>query len=204
MKGPRTEPHAPAPLGPRRGATEALALERGRLERLGWKALAEVCVAPRAHPTVRRRAESLLALRLDALSSGERLTLARRASAAIILRLVDAPGDPRVLRGLLGNPRLSEPVALRLAASDRVPPPFLADLAEHPGWGARRAIQLALARNLRTPVAVALRLVGGLAEGDRKRLSDDDKVPTIVRVCATRLIEREARGPSLRSRLSPG
>ena len=50
---------------------------------------AEVAVAATVHPTVRRRAESLVLVKTEELGPGELVTLARRASPAIIAALLD-------------------------------------------------------------------------------------------------------------------
>ena len=75
-----------------------------------------------------------------------------------------------------------------------MPEPFLRRLAEHAEWGGRRDVRLALATNPRTPVPQALRLVDGLGVADLKRLVNDDKVPTIVRIGASRTVERRTGG----------
>jgi hypothetical protein len=50
-------------------------------------------------------------------------------------------------------------------------------------------VLLALARNPRTPVVVALRLLSKLSRDDLEQLADDDAVPQIVRVGSRRQIE---------------
>jgi len=162
-----------------------LVVSRGFLPYLHWKDLAEACADLRVHPVARRQAERLLGTRVDELSLGEKVTLARRASRGLIRALIDA-GEPQVLRGLLGNERTVEADAIRIASGPRATPELLRHLADHPKWGRRRDVRLALLRNRRTPVPVALRLAGGLAPPDLRRLLKDDKVPRIVRVGAER------------------
>ena len=162
-----------------------LVLARSLLPHLFWKELAEISSDLRVHPVVRRQAEALLTVRIEQLSLGERIALSRRASRGLIGCLIEA-GDDRVLRGLLGNPRLVEGDAVRIAASPCSAPEFFRHLAGHPTWGSRRAVRMALLRNSRTPVQVALRLVDRMPVGDLRGLVKDVKVPRIVRVGADR------------------
>jgi len=162
-----------------------LALARDLLGRLTWKDLLEVSAAPHAHPVARRQAERLLQVRLEALSAGERVTLARRAPRGVLALLIRTD-DSRVLCSVLGNPALVEQDAVHVAGAARVGAEVLARLASHPRWGVRQSVRAALLRNARTPIPVALRLLAELPRRELHRLIVDAAVPTIVRVGAER------------------
>jgi hypothetical protein len=164
-------------------------LARSLVPHLHWRELAEAAGNLRVHPVIRRQAESLLRVRIEELSLGERIALARRASRGLLGCLIDA-GDAPVLRALLGNPRMVELEAVRIAATPKGGPDLFRYLAEHPTWGVRPSVRMALLRNPRTPVAVALRLVDRLQRRDLHRLTKDVKVPKIVRVSAGRRLSR--------------
>lgn len=160
-------------------------LARNLVPHLFWKELAELSADPRIHPVVRRQAERLLGTRIEELSLGERTALARRASRGMIRPLIDAGQGP-VLRALLGNSRLVEMEAVRVASSSCESADLFRHLAAHPKWSVRRSVRLALLRNPRTPIPVALRLVGMLPPRDLRELVKDVKVPRIVRLGADR------------------
>jgi hypothetical protein len=162
-----------------------LTVARNLLGHLFWRELLEVSVDPRVHPMIRRSSEQLLRQRLDTLSTGEKIALARRAPRAVIGRLIEE-NDPRVLRSLLGNPRTVEHDAVRIASAGRTGPEVLGFIAEHPSWGQRRSVREALVRHSRTPVQVALRLVAKFPRKDLARLIREPAVPKIVRVGAER------------------
>ena len=171
-----------------------LVVARNLLPHMFWKELAEAAADARLHPVVRRQAERLLALRLEELSLGERVALARRASRGLIGPLIDMSEGP-VLRGLLGNSRLVELEAVRVASCACGQPDLFRQLAGHPKWSVRRSVRLALLRNPRTPVPAALSLVEKLSLRDLRELVKDVKVPRIVRVGADRRLGRKpARG----------
>jgi len=136
----------------------------------------------------------LLTVRIDELSEGERVALARRASRGVIGALI-ATGVGRELKSLLGNPRLIEADAVRIATRASAPPEALAHLATHARWGSRRPVRRALAANPRTPPAAALGVLRWLPSSDLLRLSRDVAVPQLVRVGAERLLRSSGKVP---------
>jgi hypothetical protein len=172
-------------------------------EQLRWRELLETTRDSRLHPAVRRRAEQLLRGRLEGLTVGERVNLARSEPAGMLAELMDCP-ELQVLRGLLSNDALREIHAARLAASATAPPEVLGSLGDHHAWGEVRSVRMALLRNDRTPVPAALTLLRRMTGRDLHRLSGDDKVPTIVRVGAGRELDRRAGGAAPSGGTGPG
>ena len=165
-----------------------LAILRNLVPQLYWNELLEVALSPQVNPVARRQAEIRLIARVEELAEGERVTLARRASRAVISVLIDC-GSTRELQGLLGNPRMIESDAVRIASRKSASPDALALLAAHDRWGHRREVRLALIANSRTPVPSSLRILRGLSVQDLRRLLRDERVPRIVRVGAERLLK---------------
>ncbi len=169
-------------------------LARSLVPYLFWRDLADVAASPAVDPVVRRSAEKVLEIRMDEMTVGERIALARIASRTIVRSLVKS-ADARVLAGVLGNPRLVELDAVAIASNKALTAALLTELAGHWKWGSRRAVRLALASNRRTPVAVALRLAATLQVSDLRSLARDDKVPRIVRIGAERRIRSSGGAP---------
>jgi hypothetical protein len=165
-----------------------MALARTLLANLFWKDLLEVSVNLRVHPVIRRQTERMLQVRVEDLTLGERIALARRAPRSVIAALIHSD-DSRLLRSVLGNPTLIEQDAVVIAGASKTGGDVLSHLAGHPRWGVRRSVRQALIRNPRTPVAVALRMIGGLQRRDLRELIRDAGVPKIVRVGAERRLE---------------
>jgi hypothetical protein len=176
-----------------------LAVARRFVPHLFWKELAEVVRAPHVHPVARRQAEKRLIAQVEELAEGERVALSRIASRGIIGALIDGAGT-RELRALLGNPRLIEADAVRIASRDSSTPEALALLSDHERWGRRRQVRLALIENPNTPVPSALRMLRGLSKLDLERLRLGETVPRVVQVAAERLLHPSGRdGDSPRS-----
>jgi hypothetical protein len=96
--------------------------------------------------------------------------MARRALAGVIERLLYDP-DARVVRALLGNPRLTEAEVVRLAASRRAHPDALAAIAQDDRWIVRYPVKVALANNPATPMRIVLGLLPYLVRQDLRDLS---------------------------------
>jgi hypothetical protein len=163
-------------------------VSRSLVGHLYWRDLAETAEQMVLNPALRRKAEEVLKVRVDEMSLGEQIALARRASRGLVASLKESAED-RVLRALLDNARLVERDAVEIASGEHSPPDTLERLAEHPTWGERYSVRLALIRNAATPVRVALRLAGKLPSQDLRRLSGDPEVPKIVRVGVERKLQ---------------
>lgn len=134
----------------------------------------------RARPTVRRAGERYLIQRLAGLSVGEKTAVARRASPGVLVHLRHDP-SPRVIAGMLDNPRLTEGTLAPLVHKSNAQPEVLKLIAEDHRWGVRYPIRLAISRNPRTPVATALRLLPLLKRPDQLAVATDHRLHAAVR-----------------------
>ena len=91
-----------------------------------------------------------------------------------------------MLQSLLGNRKLVENDAVRIASSKDSTAELLAVVAQHPEWGGRHEVRLALLHNPRTPVPTALTILGRLDHKHLHGLASDASFPKIVRVGAER------------------
>jgi hypothetical protein len=147
---------------------------------LFWPDLVRAGRDIRLHPTVRRSADLRLLERLQGFSLGEKLVLARTASAGVLGHLRNDP-SPRVVAALLENPRLTESLLAPLLGSDASSPKTLAVVAASPRWTSRYGVRLALVRNPRTPVASALQLLPMIKKSDLQAVAADLRLDGVVR-----------------------
>jgi hypothetical protein len=117
--------------------------------------LMRVALMPVAPSDVKIVADEALINRLKTISSGERLSLARRASGRIAGELLLDP-EPRVIRIALENYRLLEASVLKTISRQDAPAAFIEAVCHHSKWSVRREIRMALLRNEKTPLARAL------------------------------------------------
>jgi len=132
--------------------------------------------------------------RLAHLSLGHKKALARmRRDPDLIARLV-AEGEPAVVRELLRNPQLTEPLAVRIAARRPVRPETLRCLYEERRWRNRRAVRLALARNPYVETEIALQILPTLAARELDEIAVDGSLHAAVRSLAARIAARRLSG----------
>lgn len=155
---------------------------------LSWRELAAVAATMRLPAAVRARAESLLADGLDAMRLGDRVTLARLATGALLPALL-ADGEPRVVEAALVNPRLREEDLVRALRRVDVARVLVEAAAASPRWGRDYAVRLALALNPRTPLALGLQQLSSLVRRDLQRLAGEASLRPLVRLAARRLLE---------------
>jgi len=129
---------------------------------------------------VRHGAEGMLIRRLPAMAIGEKVNLARVAGGRV-LKLLRTEKDPRVAAALLENPMTMEVDVLFTINHKSTPAPVLEAVARDARWSSRRTVRVALLRNPRTPVSVALTFISSLHAGDAAELLKDAKVPLAVK-----------------------
>jgi hypothetical protein len=132
------------------------------LRRLFTFDLMQVALTPTVAADVKRAAEEQLLHRLESLSLGERISLARRASGRIAAALL-LDSDVRVVSAVLDNSRLVEVLVVTALMKHGAPESLFALTSEHPKWSLRTEVQIALLRNENLPLERALELAGNFS-----------------------------------------
>ena len=120
---------------------------------------------------------------------GFRISLARQPVAKVLDRLLFDP-DARVVRTILGNPRLTEAEVVKLAASRRAAPEVLEVIAQDNRWIARYPVKVALANNPTTPLRVVLRLLPYLLHQDLRAVAASSSRAEVREQAANLLSQR--------------
>ncbi len=116
--------------------------------------LMQVALTPATPADIKKTAEESLIRRLEAISEGEKLSLAHRASGQVAGELLLDP-QPRVVRAALENPRLTEAHVVRALMRENSLAAFVHAVCDHPKWSLRQDVRVALVRNEDTPLARA-------------------------------------------------
>jgi hypothetical protein len=143
---PRTPRHVTIPL----------------LRRLFTFDLMQVALTPTVAADVKRAAEEQLLHRLESLSLGERISLARRASGRVAAALL-LDSDVRVVSAALNHSRLVEVLVVTALMKQGAPESLFALTSDHPKWSLRTDVQIALLRNENLPLERALELAGNFS-----------------------------------------
>jgi hypothetical protein len=153
---------------------------------LYWSDLVRLSVDVKVSAPVRRAIDTILLNMADKLTLGERITVAKRCSQALIKALLfDA--DPKVFEALLINQRVREDDLLLVAGSDRATGAQLQLLAADPKWSYRYPIRKALVMNPLTPRSAAASLLRSLSARDLRLIHANPRTTTYIRRCIERL-----------------
>lgn len=123
--------------------------------------LMQLALTPVVAADLKLAIEEALVSRLETLSAGERLSLARRGSTRIAAALLADP-ETRVIEAALDNPFLTEVWIVKAVMRDDSPPALVHGVCKHGKWSLRRDVQVALLRNPHTPLARAIAIAGVL------------------------------------------
>ena len=138
--------------------------------------LMDVALAPAVPGDVRVAAEETLINRLETLPSGERLSLARRASGRVAgVLLLDA--ETRIVEAALENSRLTEPAVTKALLQPGAPAILVEVVCGHPKWSLRREVRIALLRNANTPLAQAAEFARSLPDSLLKEILEVSRLP---------------------------
>jgi len=132
------------------------------LRRLFTFDLMRVALTPTVAADIKRAAEDQLLNRLESLSMGEKISLARRASgrvAAALLRDL----EPRIVATALDNPRLTEAQVVTVLTKPDASPSLSEIVSAHPKWSQRREVQIVLLRSEKTPLQRAIEFAGNFS-----------------------------------------
>lgn len=117
--------------------------------------LMQIALVPGTPADLKMAAEENIVMRLEQVSTGERMTLARRASTRVAAALLLDP-ETRVIVAALDNPYLTEAWIVKTLMNEKAPQAFVDGVCRHSKWAVRREVQMALLRNDKTPLARVL------------------------------------------------
>ena len=117
--------------------------------------LMQFAMRPAVAADLKHAADRQLAARLESITLGERLTLARRASGTVAAELL-LDKESRISHTALENARLTEAGVIRALMRPGARVTFVEAVCRHPKWSVRREIRLAILRSPHTPLVRAL------------------------------------------------
>lgn len=117
---------------------------------------------------------------------GRRKSLARTAVGDLLLRILDDP-HPDVIKNALMNPKLTEELAVRVAARRPVPPAVL-DVVAKSRFGNRAGVRRALVLNPDCPPKLAYRLVATMTASDLEEVVSSNGLGSEVKNAAALLL----------------
>ena len=138
--------------------------------------LMQVALTPVVAADIKRAAEDSLLTRLETISSGERLSLAHRASGRVAAELL-SDSEPRIIQAALENTRLTEAEITRVLTRADTSALLVESVCAHAKWSLRRDIRIALLRNENTPLARVLEFAQSLPTRQLREILRSTRLP---------------------------
>ena len=142
--------------------------------------LMRVALTPVVPGDVKRAAEETLINRMESISAGEKLTLARQASGRIAGALL-ASDDRRIVHVALENSRLTDTLVIRGLTRPDSSPELVFAVCRHVKWSLRREVRIALLRNEHTPLTRAIEFSRGLPKALLTEILQNSRLPGSVK-----------------------
>jgi hypothetical protein len=142
--------------------------------------LMQLALFPVVPADVKRAAEEALVRRLETISSGERLSLARRASGGVAGELL-LDEEARVMQAALENSRLTEAPIIKAVLRQDASAALVQAVCHHPKWSFRREIRVALLRSQHTPMARAVEFARGIPLPAFRELLQSSRLPAEIK-----------------------
>lgn len=159
--------------------------------------LVQLTLLPAVPAEMKRLAEDALISRLGQLPLGQKLVLARRASARVAGALL-LEGHAQIVKVVLDNAFLTEAQVLKAMSREKLPVRVVQTIAAHRKWSLIYNVRLALLRHPATPLAFVLAVLPDLTVGDLTELSASKVVPENLRHYVEHEVQRRlaaAHGP---------
>lgn len=170
---------------------------RSRADRL----VQALCASGAPRREYDRQEEKFVDRRMNGLPLGQRRTLSRARDVDLLARLAHDQ-DPRVVRELLANPRVTEREAL-IAAARRPTRPAVLEEVLASRFGLSRRVRCALAHNPYASVALSVQALASLTVPDLRAVAADEHVLAEVRSHARALIVGRTVTAAERDRKAP-
>ena len=144
--------------------------------------LMQLALSPAVLADIRKAAEEALVSRLEKITLGERITLARRASGRVAAALL-LDSEPRVVEAAVINPFLTEVLVVKALLSEKAPRALVELVCRDGKWSLRREVRIALLRNPLTPAGQAAEFAHSLPTGVLHEMLQDSRLPEPTRAC---------------------
>lgn len=137
-------------------------------------------MTPVAPADLRRVADELIVSRLNSITLGERIALARRSSEMVAGALL-LNKETRVWKTALDNPRLTESSLMKAVQRSTATPAFVDAVCRHSKWSVRAEIRLVLLRTAHLPLAKAIEFASRLPPAQLSDILHASRLPEKIK-----------------------
>ena len=156
--------------------------------------LMDLALTPTLAADLKMVAEEAIIGRMESISAGERITLARRASTQVAAALLLEP-EQRITEAALDNPYLTEPWVVKALMREETPLHLARLVCDHRKWSVRHEVKLTLLRNPHTPLARAIAIADAMPVAAVKEVLTQSRLPDNVRKYLEQITWRRKKKP---------
>ena len=149
-------------------------------------------LTPPVAADLKRAADDLLLNRLASVTLGERISLARRASAQVAAALL-LDKETRVWQTALENSRLTEPAICKALLRADAKSAFVEAVCHHSKWSLRPEIRIALLRNEKTPLSRAQEFARRLPPAQLRDILHASRLPEKIKSALLKELDSKSR-----------
>jgi hypothetical protein len=142
--------------------------------------LMQFALTPSAAADLKRIAEESLLSRINAVTLGERISLARRSSTSIAGALL-LDKDQQVWQPAMENARLTEAAVVKALQRTTATSAFVEAVSHHPKWSVRNEVQVALLRSAHTPMAKAIEFARRIPPRQLRDILHTSRLPETIK-----------------------
>jgi hypothetical protein len=141
--------------------------------------------------TLRMKVEANIGEKMPAMPLGIKITLAKRASSNVLMRLIEE-GLREVVEVCLDSPYLTEADIYKIINMEKTSPQVIRMIASHRKWSCRYYVRWALILNRHAPLACVVNFLKDMKKADLKELYNAPNTPSGTKPYIYReLLERE-------------
>ena len=153
----------------------------------------QITLLPTVTADLKMFAEEQLINRVETISAGERLALAKRGSTRIAAALL-LDAEARVIEAALHNPYMTERWIVKAVLDDDAPQALIDALCRDPKWSLRREVRAALLRNEKTPLARVVAFAESMSSMALREILLHSRLPRNVKEYLQKILEQRPLG----------
>jgi len=147
---------------------------------------------PAVAADLKRMAAELLVGRLESITLGERISLARRCSAKVAATLL-LDKEPGVWQAALENQRLAEAAVTNAVQRPSATAGVVEAICHHSKWSVRPEVRAALLRSPHTPLASALQFARSLPPAKLRDILHTSRLPEKTKAYLLKNLDRRTK-----------
>ncbi len=151
--------------------------------------LMQIAQTPQVPADIKKATEDAIMTRMETISSGERITLARRSSGRVAAVLLN-DAETRIVEAALNNPFLTEIGVVKAVLRDDASETLTLEIVKHVKWPLRKDVRAALLRNAYTPLAHAITFSQSFSVTSLEELLQQSKLPQNVKTYLVEIAKR--------------